>query len=117
MVETIIKNNSKKIKIPKVRKLGFLEKGFGLMFTRRKRARALLFEFNKPVNFHLTSLFVFFPFLAIWLDKNNNVLEKKIVRPWKITISSSVKSYYKIIEIPINKFYSSSVRDLVGQKV
>lgn len=106
-------DGSKKVIIPNVKVLGFFGKGFGLMFSRREKARALLFEFDKQVDFHLTSLFVFFPFLVVWMDKNNNVLGKKIVMPWKITVSSSVKSYYKILEIPLNNFYSSFVKNLI----
>ena len=112
-----IKIGSKKIDIPEVKKVSKLGKGFGLMFRRREKSPALLFEFNKLVDFHLTSLFVFFPFVAIWLDKNNKVLEKKIIKPWKLTVFSSVKSYYKILEIPMNNFYLSKVKILVGQKV
>ena len=113
----ILKNGSKKIEIPDVKRLNFFEKGIGLMFCRRKNARALLFEFDKPASFHLTSFFVFFPFLVLWLDKNNKIIGKKIVKPWEITISSSVKSYYKILEIPLNNFYLSKVKNLVGQKI
>lgn len=112
----IIKEGSKKIKISEVKKLGFFGKGFGLMFSRRENTKALLFEFKKPVSFHLTSLFVFFPFLVVWLDKNNKILGKKIVSPWKFSILSSVKSYSKILEIPLNNFYLSKVKNIVGAK-
>ncbi len=112
-----ILNGSKKIEIPNVKKLNFLQKGFGLMFRRKESCPALLFEFKKPEQFHLTSFFVFFPFVAIWLDKNNKILGKKIVKPWNISVLSSVRYYYKILEIPINKFYLSKVKNLVEQKI
>lgn len=117
MVSLILEDGSKKIKIPSVKKMGFFEKGFGLMFSRREKARALLFEFGKPVDFHLTSMFVSFPFLVLWLDEKNKIIGKKIVKPWKFVVSSSVKKYNKFLEIPLNNFYRSKVKNIVGQKV
>ena len=105
-------NKSKKINI-KVRKVSEFEKGIGLMFCRRERAKALLFEFKKPVKFDLHSLFVFFDFLVLWLDKNNKVLDLKMIKPWQILISSP-KPYYKIVEIPLNKKYKKIINLLVG---
>lgn len=117
MASLTLEDGFRKIKIPSVKKLGFFGKGFGLMFSRREKARALLFEFNKPVRFHLTSMFVFFPFLVLWLDENNKILGKKIVKQWKFIVSSSVKKYSKFLEIPLNDFYRSKVKNIVGQKV
>ena len=45
-----LRDGSKKIEIPNVKKVSRLGKGFGLMFRRREKSPALLFEFNnKPV--------------------------------------------------------------------
>jgi uncharacterized membrane protein (UPF0127 family) len=111
-----LKDGFRKIKIDSVKQLGFFEKGYGLMFQRREKARALLFNFKKPVSFHLTSLFVFFPFLVLWMDENNKILEKKIVKPWIFAISPSVKNYKKILEVPLNDFYLRKVKNIVGAK-
>lgn len=107
---------SKKVLISEVKKVSRFGKGFGLMFHRREKARSLLFEFRRPVDFHLTSLFVFFPFVVIWMDENEKVLDVKIVKPWKLTVFSTVKRYSKILEIPMNKFYSSQVKNIVDKR-
>jgi uncharacterized membrane protein (UPF0127 family) len=92
--------NKKKIDI-KVRKLGFFGKGTGLMFKFRNTEN-LLFEFRKPGRHAIHSFFVFFPFLALWLDEKNRVLERKIVFPFKATVKPK-KEFYKLIEIPVNR--------------
>lgn len=84
----------------------------GLMFTRREKAKALLFGFDNPVKLKIHSLFVFFPFIAIWLDKDNNVVDKKTVKPFRLSVSSR-KSYFRLIEIPLNKKYSVITKFLV----
>lgn len=112
-----LKVGSKEIEIPSVKKVSEFGKVRGLMFRRRKKVRALLFDFKKKTNLKIHSCFVFFPFLAIWLDDKGNILDKKIVKPWKISISPSVKPYNKLLEIPLNNFYLSKVKNIVGQKV
>lgn len=93
-----------------VKRLSEFGKARGLMFRRREKSPILLFEFKKKVSFHLTSLFVFFPFLVLWLDKNNKIIGKKFVKPWRPTVLSSVKSYYKIVEIPLNTKYCRLIK-------
>ena len=104
--------HKKRIEIP-VNKVSGLEIFRGLMFRRRKNAKALLFEFEKPTNLKIHSFFVFFPFLAIWIDEKNKILKKKIVKPWEIYVSPSVK-FKKLIEIPINSLYRNILKVLVG---
>ncbi len=114
----IIKYKSKKVEIPNVKVLsGVKNFSRGLMFRKRENARALLFKFNKPTSFSFTSLFVFFPFVIIWLDRDNNVLDVKKIKPFTWHIPS-VKGYHKVLEIPINCFYDDKLSSLVGnQKV
>ena len=107
-----LKFKDKKIKL-NVKRVSEFEKGIGLMFCRREKAKALLFEFKKAVKWNLHSLFVFFPFLILWLDEENKIVDLRIVKPWKISISS-LKKYNKIIEIPLNKKYKEIVKILVG---
>lgn len=76
------------------------KQGLGLMF-RNKGTEPLLFDFGKPTNVALTSLFVFFPFVAVWLDKGNNALRVEKIRPFRLVIQSP-KSFVKLLEIPIN---------------
>lgn len=91
----------------------FLERASGLMFTRKSSAKPLLFDFKKPVNSSIHSFFVFFDFVAIWLDEKNQVVELKVVRPWKISVSPTEK-FVKLLEIPINSSYKKFCESLVG---
>ena len=79
--------------------------GIGLMFRFRESASALLFEFKKPVRMAIHSFFVFFPFVAIWLDENYNILDIKRVRPFTPRVLPSGK-FTKLVEVPINKNYN-----------
>jgi uncharacterized membrane protein (UPF0127 family) len=108
-MQIIYKN--KQIEIPNLKKVSEIGKGFGLMFRRRQSCPALLFEFKKPIKFHLTSLFVFFPFLVLWLDDKNKVIDKRICSPFKFHIPS-IKPFYKIVEIPLNTKYSMLIKRL-----
>lgn len=83
----------------KFRKVSGKEKYIGLMFKTRKTI-PLLFEFKEDVNLSIHSYFVFFPFRIIWLDKDDNVIEEKIVKPFTLSVRPS-KSFRKILEIPI----------------
>ncbi len=88
-------------------------RALGLMFSRKENAQALLFEFKRPVKLKIHSLFVFFPFVALWLDEENKIIDKKIVKPFKFSVSSG-KSFYKLVEIPFSKKYHSIINILVG---
>lgn len=88
-----------------------LEMGKGLMFSRREKAKSLLFNFDKPNRELIHSLFVFFPFVAVWLDKRNKVIDLKIVRPFRLGVRPK-KSFSKIVEIPINVKYRRQTKDL-----
>jgi uncharacterized membrane protein (UPF0127 family) len=85
----------------------------GLMFRRRESARALLFDFEKDVKLNIHSFFVFFSFVAVWLDNENKIIELKIVRPWNLFIFPK-KKFMKLVEIPMNNKYFEIVRFLVG---
>ena len=87
----------------------FPGKFFGLMFESRENARALLFEFRKPVKIKIHSLFVFFPFAAIWLDDKNKIVDFKIVKPFNFIISPK-KLHNKLVEIPVNKKYRNLIK-------
>lgn len=97
----------KKIKI-EVKKFNFFGKFIGLMFSRREKAPALLFDFEKPTNQAIHSLFVFFPFVAVWIDENEKIVEIKKIPSWKFSIKPE-KKFVKLIEIPISKKYSNVI--------
>ena len=76
----------------------------GLMFISKEKAKALLFEFRKPVRFSLTSVFVFFPFVILWIDEKNKVVDFRKIKPFTFHIPSR-KPYKKLLEIPFNENY------------
>lgn len=105
MKKTIcLKYKNKRLNL-EVKICNWFEKIRGLMFCRREKAQALLFVFKKPTKIKIHSLFVFFPFIAIWFDSENKKVDSKIVKPGKWVVSSE-KPFSKLIEIPINKNYS-----------
>jgi uncharacterized membrane protein (UPF0127 family) len=71
----------------------------GLMFKSRETDSLL---FNRGGRWSIHSFFVFFPFLALWLDEKNNVVEYKIVRPFTSYVQPKDK-FAKLVEIPINE--------------
>lgn len=87
----------------------------GLMFTSRRKAKALLFNFKKPTRLAIHSFYVFYPFLAIWLDDKNRMVEKRIVNPFNPFVIPK-KSYSKLVEIPLNEKYDKIVKTLVAKK-
>lgn len=91
----------------KVRRMNGIRKYLGLMFGTSKTI-PLLFEFkyNRKINIH--SWFVFFPFLALWLDKNNKVLEAKVMKPF--TTHNQQQEAMKLIEIPLGKLCINNSR-------
>jgi len=91
------------------------ERFSGLMFTKKNKAKALLFDFKKPVRIAIHSYFVFFPFIALWIDDKNKIMEFKIIKPFTLIVQSK-KSFYKIIEIPINKKYEKIIKILVDKR-
>ena len=97
----------KKIQVD-VKVCNWFERFSGLMFTRREKAKALLFDFKKSVKMGIHSLFVFFPFYAIWLNGEGKIIEVQRVEPWRFLILPSEK-YVKLIEIPINKRYEKAI--------
>lgn len=92
-----------------------LKKITGLMFSLRQNAKILLFDFKTKQNIIIHSFFVFYPFIAIWLDDKNNVLDLKIVKPFNPFVSSK-KSSYKLVEIPINKTNDNLVKTLISRR-
>jgi len=78
------------------------KKFIGLMFCFREEAEILLFSFKRKQKIKIHSFFVFFPFIAVWIDNKNNILDMKIVKPFTPLIYSK-KSSYSIVEIPLNK--------------
>jgi uncharacterized membrane protein (UPF0127 family) len=107
-----IKYKEKNLEIKDVKILSKFGKGIGLMFHARENCPAMLFEFNKPVNMKIHSLFVFFPFVGVWMNDKDKIIEIKVIRPWKISFSPE-KKFNKLLEIPVNKKYRREIMLLV----
>ena len=84
------------------RRLSELGNGFGLMFSQREKAEVLIFGFSKPTRLAIHSFFVFFPFIALWLNDKKELLEFKIVKPWTFHVTPK-QDFSTLIEIPMNK--------------
>ncbi|MEK6760526.1 MAG: hypothetical protein AABX93_01235 [Nanoarchaeota archaeon] len=109
----IVKYKNKKINVD-VKKVSELGKIFGLMFKNRN-TKNLLFEFKKETSVKIHSFFVFFNFLAVWLDEKNEVIESKIIKPFSLGYSPK-KSFSKLVEIPINEKNGKIIAFFVGKK-
>ena len=108
----IINYKNKKIKIS-VKKVSSLGKITGLMF-RKKITENLLFSFGKKTSLKIHSFFVFFNFLAVWLDEKNRVIDFKIIKPFTLAVTSK-KPFRRLIEIPINKKSKKILDFFVGR--
>ena len=92
-----------------------IQKIIGLMFKTKENADSLLFDFKKPVNMKIHSMFVFFPFIAIWLDRKNKVIRLKKISPFKISLTPK-RPFIRLIEIPINQKYAKIVKLLFSRR-
>ena len=101
MKKIIIKHKKKRIKLS-AEKCGIFRKFSGLMFSRRNKAKILSFEFENEQKIMIHSFFVFYPFIAVWLDNKNKVLDLKIIQPFTPCISHKGLAI-RLVEIPINK--------------
>ena len=108
------KNKGKKINFL-VKECNALERIRGLMFRKNNLSDILLFNFRKKSRLMIHSYFVFFDFLAVWTDEKNNILEKKIVKPFTFSVKPK-KSFNKLIEIPINKKNKRIIQFFVGRR-
>lgn len=109
-----LKYKSKRIFL-KVRKCGYFGEAFGLMFRRKESAKTLLFDFSGRKRLALHSLFVFFPFLALWLDDKNKIVEIRKIKPFSFNVFPK-KPFSKIIEVPLNKEYTKIIQKLDGRE-
>ena len=106
----LLKHKNNKIIIGNVIEYKGINKFVGLMFKQREKSSAL--QFNIP-NQAIHSLLVFFPFVAVWLDDKNNVVDSKIVKPFQLYVKSR-KPFNKLIEIPLNKKYKEISEKLLN---
>ena len=91
-----------------------LEKAKGLMFTRREKAQTLIFDFPGGAKAKIHSLFVFFPFFAIWLDDKNRVIFIRKIKPFMFSASPG-KKFSRLIEIPENEKYKRIIEKILSK--
>lgn len=82
----------------KAKRCNEFEKAIGLMFKSRG-TKPLLFDFKKPTNLKIHSFFVFFPFVAVWIDGRGKVIEAREIRPFTLAAYPK-KSFKRLIEVP-----------------
>lgn len=104
-----IRINKKGVDI-NTKKVSGLGKFAGLMFKSRNAPNLLFLNTNT-----IHSYFVFFPFLAVWLDEKNNVVDLSVVKPFTLSASPS-KPAKKLVEIPFNDENKPLIRLLVGKR-
>ncbi|MCK5616332.1 DUF192 domain-containing protein [Candidatus Pacearchaeota archaeon] len=104
-------NYKKKTITLNAKNCNLVQKGIGLMFTRKEKAQILLFDFKKQGKNPIHSLFCFLDFVGIWLDDKNEVVDIQYVKPWKLKVKQD-KPFTKLIEIPINKKYKNITKKL-----
>jgi uncharacterized membrane protein (UPF0127 family) len=101
--EIIIRYKKKKVKVI-AEDCNWLKKFTGLMFSRREKAKILLFRMKGKGKITIHSFFVFYSFVAVWLDEKNKVVDLKVVKSFVPYVSHKNKAD-KLVEIPINKRY------------
>ncbi len=109
----IIKYKNKKIEV-NARKVSPTGKITGLML-RTKETENLLFEFSKETRMKIHSCFVFFKFLAVWLDEKNNVVDFRTVSPFALSVSPK-KPFFRMLELPFNNKNSKIIDFFVGEE-
>lgn len=92
-----------------------LGKAKGLMFVRREKARALIFDFPDKTRLAIHSLFVFFPFVSVWLDDKSRIVSIKEVKPFLFSVRPE-KPFLRLIEIPLNKKYKEIAKKILSMK-
>jgi len=97
-----------------VRSMNSFGRFIGLMFRSRETVN-LLFDFLSEGKRDLHSLFVFFPFLVLWLDGKNNLIDHKICLPFKWKISTE-KPFVKVVELPFNNKNKKIIDFFVGKE-
>jgi uncharacterized membrane protein (UPF0127 family) len=87
----------------------------GLMFSSKKDAKPLLFEFPRESRLSIHSFFVWFSFIGIWLNKEGKVLKIERVEPFRLRILPKEKFKF-LIELPIKSDYDDVLKILDENK-
>jgi len=95
----IVRNKTNGAKTEALTAFSVLPQIRGLMF--RSKPVCILFDFHEEAIHPIHSLFVFFPFCAIYMSKEKKVLEKARVGPFQLLYKNSNAARY-LLETDIN---------------
>ena len=109
-VSVFYKDKKVKISVKRVSNFG---KYVGLMFSSSKKQN-LLFDFSRERAVAIHSLFVFYPFLALWLNEKNKIMEITIIKPFTFLIVPKNRPS-KLVEIPLNEKNRKIIEFFVGK--
>ena len=107
----LIHHKGKRISIP-AKKVSLFSTG---LIFRTKKTENIMFENLPEGNFALTSYFVFFPFLVLWLNNGKKVVDFRIARPFELSMKTNKKAH-SLLEIPINKKNKKIIEFFVGKE-
>ena len=85
--------------LKKLKEAKGLQYFFGLMFQ-KPDSSPIFWTFKHSVYFGLHSFFCPI-FIALWYDENHNLIDQKLITPWKLFIYPKTK-FTTLVEIPIN---------------
>lgn len=74
----------------------------GLMFKSSKRARPMVFEFEKPVHNTIHTLFCNFPIRCIFYDEKNEIIEDVVLEEWTGE-HKPPRPFVRLLEIPVKE--------------
>jgi len=106
----IVRNKTNGAKTEALTAFSILPQIRGLMF--RPRPVCILFDFHEEAIHPIHSLFVFFPFCAIYISTEKKVLEKARIGPFRLLHRNSGAARY-LLETDLKTGESFSVGDEV----
>lgn len=75
------------------------QKYIGMMF-KSKNTEPIYWDFEREVNVPIHTCFVFFPVRVVWKDKNAEVIEERIIKPWSCN-QKPIKLFRYLEEYPL----------------
>lgn len=106
----IVRNKANGAKTEALTAFSILPQLRGLMF--RPKPVSILFDFRKEGTHPIHSLFVFFPFCAIYISDGKKILEKATIRPFQLLHKNSIAARY-LLETDLETGKSFSAGDEV----
>lgn len=85
-------------------------KTWGNMFARK--AKSLVFVFNKEKKVSLHMFFVFFPLDVLFLDNKKKVVEMKQLKPFSVYSAANRATF--IVELPAGKAAHTKIGDVLS---